>query len=33
MHAVDVFARHATQFRDLRLNDEVLHHTKRAVID
>lgn len=33
MHAIDVFARHATEFRDLQLNDEVLHHAKRAVID
>jgi len=33
MHPIDVFARHATDFRDHRLDAEVLHHAKRAVID
>ena len=33
MHATEVFARHATEFRQARLDDEVLHHAKRAVID
>ncbi|MGN8080876.1 MULTISPECIES: MmgE/PrpD family protein [Variovorax] len=33
MHATEVFARYATEFRQTRLDDEVLHHAKRAVID
>lgn len=33
MHATEVFARYATEFRQARLDDEVLHHAKRAVID
>ncbi|AGU49151.1 2-methylcitrate dehydratase-like protein [Variovorax paradoxus B4] len=33
MHATEVFARYATEFHQARLDDEVLHHAKRAVID
>ena len=33
MYATEVFARYATEFRQARLDDEVLHHAKRAVID
>ena len=33
MYATEVFARYATEFRQARLGDEVLHHAKRAVID
>jgi 2-methylcitrate dehydratase PrpD len=33
MHATEVFARYATEFRQARLDDEVLRHAKRAVID
>lgn len=33
MHATEVFAGHATEFRQARLDDDVLHHAKRAVID
>ena len=33
MHATETFARYATEFRQARLDDEVLHHAKRAVID
>lgn len=32
MYATEVFARYATEFRQARLDDEVLHHAKRAVI-
>ncbi|UVH57750.1 MmgE/PrpD family protein [Variovorax paradoxus] len=33
MYATEVFARYAAEFRHARLDDDVLHHAKRAVID
>lgn len=33
MQATETFARYATEFRHARLDDEVHHHAKRAVID
>lgn len=33
MYVTEVFARYANEFRQVRLDDEVLHHAKRAVID
>ncbi len=33
MHATEIFAEYAADFRDRPLPDEVVHHAKRAVID
>ena len=33
MHATEVFARYAANFRSEALPAEVIHHAKRAVID